>query len=187
MEPAKRRGLTTQNAVLWVRSGSACRVVSIVTTTWEWSGARSRLLTVPKTMSLNLSCDWPACRPSAESKVTVIVGPCLRQGVPGEPRADRDRDERDQPDHRHMPRAPGRGMREHRRLGEIGHCWLPATRRDSVLLSSGCRNFVLLAARVNPSARDIGRARRDDVGRAKRQDDFRTGKWPRRSAPSCGR
>ena len=30
---------------------------------------------MPKTMSLNLSCDWPGCSPSAPSKVTVIVGP----------------------------------------------------------------------------------------------------------------
>ncbi len=47
----------------------------MVTITWLWSGASSRLLTVPKTMSLNLSCDWPGCSPSALSKVTVTVGP----------------------------------------------------------------------------------------------------------------
>src|SRR5271165_4968555 len=39
------------------------------------SGARSRLLTVPNTMSLNLSCDWPACSPSPLSKEILIVGP----------------------------------------------------------------------------------------------------------------
>ena len=39
------------------------------------AGASSRLLTVPKTISLNLSCDWPACSPSPLSKEILIVGP----------------------------------------------------------------------------------------------------------------
>src|SRR5579871_4113859 len=45
--------------------------------TREWSRVRSRLFTVPKTISRYLSCDWPACNPSAVSKETVIVGPCF--------------------------------------------------------------------------------------------------------------
>src|ERR1700738_2993784 len=39
------------------------------------SGESSRLLTVPNTMSLYLSCDWPACSPSPLSKEILIVGP----------------------------------------------------------------------------------------------------------------
>src|SRR5262249_16810227 len=32
--------------------------------TCVWSGDSSRLFTVPKTISLYFSCDWPACNPS---------------------------------------------------------------------------------------------------------------------------
>src|SRR5215469_18936635 len=75
--PAKKRGLTTQNWVPSVSSGLASCVVAIVTTTCALSGVSSRLFTVPNTMSLYLSCDWPACSPSPLSKVTLIVGPSL--------------------------------------------------------------------------------------------------------------
>ena len=34
---------------------------------------------MPKTMSLNLSCDWPACSPSPLSKEILIVGPSFDQ------------------------------------------------------------------------------------------------------------
>src|SRR5215471_571672 len=73
--PAKSRGFTTQNTVPSVSSGSACRVVATVTTTCVWSGESSRLFTVPKTISLYLSCDWPACSPSPLSNEILIVGP----------------------------------------------------------------------------------------------------------------
>src|SRR5216683_4949827 len=39
------------------------------------SGESCRLLTVPKTMSLYLSCDWPGCSPSPLSKEILMVGP----------------------------------------------------------------------------------------------------------------
>jgi hypothetical protein len=77
MLPANNRGLTTQKIDVSLSRGSACRVVSITTDTRVWSGVRSRLFTVPRIMSLNLSCDWPACSPSALSKDKVIVGPRL--------------------------------------------------------------------------------------------------------------
>src|SRR5215472_4450829 len=49
----------------------------MVATTCVLSGVSVRLFTVPKTMSLYLSCDWPACSPSPLSKVILIVGPSL--------------------------------------------------------------------------------------------------------------
>src|SRR5215471_4493547 len=75
MLPAKKRGLTTQNNVPSVSSGLSSWVVAIVTTTRVRSGASARLFTVPNTMSLYLSCDWPACSPSPLSNLILIVGP----------------------------------------------------------------------------------------------------------------
>src|SRR5580704_3930497 len=75
--PANSRGLTTQKIVPSVSSGPASRVVATVTTTCVWSGERARLFTVPNTMSLYLSCDWPACSPSPPSNEILIVGPSL--------------------------------------------------------------------------------------------------------------
>src|SRR5580693_2785193 len=73
--PANSRGLTTQKIVPSVSSGPASRVVATVTTTCVWSEESARLLTVPNTMSLYLSCDWPACSPSPPSNEILIVGP----------------------------------------------------------------------------------------------------------------
>src|SRR5438270_5299464 len=75
--PAKSLGFTTQKMVPSVRSGPAWCVVATVTTTCVWSGESARLFTVPKTMSLYFSCDWPACSPSPPSNVILIVGPSL--------------------------------------------------------------------------------------------------------------
>jgi hypothetical protein len=69
--------LTIQNTVLSVSSFSAWRTVSMVTTTLARSGATAMDFTVPIVTSLYLSWDWPACRPAADSKETVIVGPRL--------------------------------------------------------------------------------------------------------------
>jgi hypothetical protein len=79
MEPAKSCGLTIQKTVLSVSRRAASRVVSIVTITFDRSGETAIDVTVPIFTSLNLSCDWPACSPSAESKDTVMVGPRLDQ------------------------------------------------------------------------------------------------------------
>src|SRR6516225_8197231 len=73
--PANSRGFTTQKIVPSVISGPASAVVATVMTTCDLSGASSRLLTVPNTMSLYLSCDWPACSPSPLSNEILIVGP----------------------------------------------------------------------------------------------------------------
>src|SRR3954454_10245885 len=75
MLPAKKRGLTTQNTAPSVSSGAACAFVAMVTRTCLLSGDRRRLLTVPNSISLNLSGDLPACSPSALSNETSIVGP----------------------------------------------------------------------------------------------------------------
>jgi hypothetical protein len=79
MRPAKSSGFTTQKTVLSLSSGSASRVVSTVTITWEKSGDTASDFTVPIVTSLNLSCDCPACRPPADSKAIVIVGPRLEK------------------------------------------------------------------------------------------------------------
>ena len=52
-------------------------------------------------MSLNLSCDWPACSPSAVIEGDRDRRAFLRQRVPGKPPADRDGEERNDPDDRH--------------------------------------------------------------------------------------
>src|SRR5215813_12560575 len=75
MLPAKSRGLTTQKIVLSVSSVLASCVVAIVTTTCVRSGDSTKLFTVPNTMSLYFSCDWPACSPSPLSNEILIVGP----------------------------------------------------------------------------------------------------------------
>src|SRR5438128_8421566 len=75
MLPAKKRGLTTQNTAPWVSSGAACALVAIVTRTCALSGDSRRFFTVPNSISLNLSGDLPACRPSALSNEISIVGP----------------------------------------------------------------------------------------------------------------
>src|SRR3954470_6931137 len=75
MLPAKKRGLTTQNTAPSVSSGAACAFVEMVTRTRALSGDSLRLFTVPNSMSLNLSGDLPACKPSALSNETSIVGP----------------------------------------------------------------------------------------------------------------
>ena len=75
MLPAKKRGLTTQNTAPSVSSGAACAFVAMVTMTCVLSGDSRRLLTVPNSISLNLSGDLPACKPSALSNETSIVGP----------------------------------------------------------------------------------------------------------------
>src|SRR3954469_20321209 len=75
MLPAKKRGLMTQNTAPSVSSGAACAFVAMVTRTCALSGDSLRLFTVPNSMSLNLSGDLPACRPSALSNETSIVGP----------------------------------------------------------------------------------------------------------------
>ena len=75
MLPAKSCGFTIQNTVLSLSSGMASRVVSTVTITFEKSGLTVIDFTVPIVTSLNLSCDWPACRPDPLSKEMVISGP----------------------------------------------------------------------------------------------------------------
>src|SRR4051794_27112106 len=75
MLPAKKRGLTTQNTAPSVSSGATCAFVEMVTRTRALSGDSLRLFTVPNSMSLNLSGDLPACKPSALSNETSIVGP----------------------------------------------------------------------------------------------------------------
>src|SRR3954468_10644212 len=77
MWPAKSCGFTIQKIVLSVSSGAASRVVSMVTSTLDRSGDTAIAFTVPIVTSLNLSCDWPAVRPPADSKDTVMVGPRL--------------------------------------------------------------------------------------------------------------
>src|SRR5215471_6392577 len=108
--PANSRGFTTQNTVPSVSSGSACRVVTTVTITCVWSGESSKFFTVPKTISLYLSCDCPACSRSL-----------LRQRVPSEPGADRDGNKRHDPNDRKATRTARRGLRHHPLLGEISH------------------------------------------------------------------
>src|SRR3954469_22881579 len=75
MLPAKKRGLTTQNTAPSGSSGAACAVVEMVAMTRVLSGDRRRFFTVPNSISLNLSGDLPACKPSALSNETSIVGP----------------------------------------------------------------------------------------------------------------
>ena len=64
---------------------------------------------MPRTMSLNLSCDCPACSPSAVWNEMTILGPCSGERVPGQPCPDRNGDERNCPDQGYTPRAPDRG------------------------------------------------------------------------------
>src|SRR3954469_3618512 len=75
MLPAKKRGLMTQNTAPSVSSGAACAFVEMVTRTRALSGDNRRLFTVPNSICLNLSGDLPACKPSALSNETSIVGP----------------------------------------------------------------------------------------------------------------
>src|SRR4051794_10547208 len=75
MLPAKKRGLTTQNAAPSVSSGAACAFVAMVTRTCALSADSRRLFTIPNSISLNLRGDLPACKPSALSNETSIVGP----------------------------------------------------------------------------------------------------------------
>src|SRR5882672_3481323 len=53
--------------------------------------------------------------------------PLLRQRVPAEPRADRDGDERDDPNCGQAPRTACRGVRNDPRLGDICHGQSPFT------------------------------------------------------------
>src|SRR3954464_15204462 len=75
MLPANKRGLTTQNTAPSVSSGAACAFVAMVARTCVLSADSRRPFTVPNSISLNLSGDLPACRPSALSNEISIVGP----------------------------------------------------------------------------------------------------------------
>src|SRR5262249_2727944 len=75
--------------------------------------------------------------------------PFLRPGVPGEPSADRNGDQRDHPNYREAPRPPRHGARDRRPLlGDVTHWLAPLV---SQARSLPAPNFALAAARVNPS------------------------------------
>src|SRR6516225_4059629 len=75
--------------------------------------------------------------------------PLLRPCVPGEPGADRDRDQRDHPNDRYAPRAPGPGARDGcPLLGDITHSLTPLGVSGRFIPG---RNVAPAAVRVNPS------------------------------------
>ena len=122
MLPAKKRGLTTQNTAPSVSSGAACAFVAMVTRTCALSGDSRRLFTVPNSISLNLSGDLPACRPSALSNETSIVGPSFDSVSQTSQRGDRDRQQGNQPDRREPVRSTGDRLRRSRRcVGDVHH------------------------------------------------------------------
>src|SRR6516225_6933571 len=75
--------------------------------------------------------------------------PLFRRCVPSEPAADRHRDQRDYPNHRYAPRAPGPGARDGcPLLGDITHSLTPLGVSGRFIPG---RNVAPAAVRVNPS------------------------------------
>jgi len=128
MLPANRRGVTTQNLVLSVRNGIAWRFISAVTISCDPSLLRTTLVTRPRSTSLCLMWDCPACKPSPLSKVMVMVGPRLEIVFQASQPPISAVDDRDQPDQGKS--SPSREARGRRRF-----------ERQPVQLN-GCRQFV---------------------------------------------